>query len=63
MRPTSFRLSIRAMPMTIVPQMIGASSMRIRRMKPSPSGRSATPTVGKKPPTITPRMIAITTWV
>ena len=45
MRPTSFMSPMLAMPTAIVVKMIGAISIRISLMKPSPSGRIAAPRV------------------
>ncbi len=50
-----------AIPSTTVQKMIGAISIRISRMKPSPSGFSATPVSGAKCPMSTPITIASST--
>jgi hypothetical protein len=42
-RPTRLKLPIPAMPTTTVVKIIGATIMRIRRMKPSPSGLKIAP--------------------
>ena len=62
MRPTSFISPMCAMPTTIVVKMIGAMSIRISLMNPSPSGRIAAPLSGQKMPTMTPSAMPTRTW-
>jgi hypothetical protein len=61
MRPTSFMCPICAMPTVMVVKMIGAISIRISLMKPSPSGRIASPRDGQRMPTSTPSTIPAST--
>ena len=50
-----------AMPTVIVVKMIGAISIRISLMKPSPSGRIAAPCSGQTTPTSTPSAMPAST--
>ena len=51
-----------AMPATTVVKMIGAISILISLMKPSPSGCIATPHFGSSAPSSAPRMMPARTW-
>ena len=51
------------MPVTIVRKITGAITALTSLTKPSPSGFSATPTVGQIMPTSTPSTIAASTWI
>src|SRR3954470_23983659 len=61
-RPRSLRLSILAMPRTTEAKMIGAKSILMSLMKPSPSGFNSLPKWGAKAPTAIPAATAIKTW-
>src|SRR5262249_25361281 len=61
-RPTSFIRPIRAIPPVTVVKMIGAISILISLMKPSPSGFMAAPYSGTAKPSATPSVIPMTTW-
>ncbi|MNF38660.1 hypothetical protein D3C84_196160 [compost metagenome] len=60
-RPSSFMFSMRAMPVTTVRKITGASSILINLMNASPRGLSAVPVSGMKTPTIAPQITAMST--
>jgi hypothetical protein len=60
-RPTFFRSPVPAMPCTTTQNTIGAISILISLMKPSPSGFSFTANSGAAIPSSTPMMTASTT--
>src|SRR5579859_1747233 len=62
MRPTRRMSPAWAMPLTMVRNTTGPITMRIRRMKPSPSGFIAVPVSGAQCPTAMPMAIAVRTW-
>jgi hypothetical protein len=51
-----------AMPAATVQKITGAMIILISRIKPSPSGLSASPTSGHSAPTSTPNATPIKTW-
>src|SRR3954451_17095799 len=65
MRPTFLASWIWAMPETTVQKMIGAITILISLMKPSPSAliHSLVATDGQSQPTMAPNTIAISTWI
>jgi hypothetical protein len=64
-RPTLLASWIWEMPDTTVQKMIGAISIRISLMKPSPSAliQSLVARSGHSQPTMTPITMAISTWM
>ena len=60
-RPTCFMSPMPAMPLTMVQKMIGAISILMRLIKPSPSGFMACPVSGAKCPTSTPATMPAST--
>src|SRR6185369_3245607 len=64
MRPTFLASWMWAMPETTVQKMIGAITILISLMKPSPSAliQSLVATAGQSQPTMAPSTMAISTW-
>ncbi len=60
-RPIFFKSPMPAMPETTVVKMIGAISILINLMKPSPSGRIVAPQPGFSQPSSTPSTMAAST--
>ncbi|MFT3833302.1 MAG: hypothetical protein QM711_08280 [Micropruina sp.] len=61
-RPTDFTSPTWAMPVTITRKMIGAITILINRMKPSPIGLSWAPIVGQSAPMVMPSTMATPIW-